>query len=405
MPPKTPCCDAPESEVERLIAEVNQLALSWKDRIQPHKPATSEQSTRLAADCAGYGSEVIAFTLLGLRRRAQVVMLSEIDPAKQALHPAVVKQCGWPRDRGHVYADIMKRDDEAAPSADVYIAGYPCPSYSKLGRRQGAADARGLVTLKGLRYIAAKRPRVVVLEQVAALKSKKHKRVWEFVQKIFHLLQYDMVHQVISPKHVSVPQSRDRLYLCAVAQESKKRKLSMPQPRSSCTDLHFFIDKAVRGEEMLSLPIYEEKLGQKMWEKLFILDVGSSLTWQHPLKNLSPCLTKARLQGNGFYLPKLRRRLRLAEAARLQSVPQEVAMSMRRKAERRGLKARTVEAALGDAMSIAVLMTALTRALDASGLTEDCVAKKDYWMKVPLGEPSARMVDRLFAQVCGGSNK
>ena len=221
-----------------------------------------------------------------------------------------------------------------------------------------------MVTIKGLRYIAAKRPRVVVLEQVAALTSKKHKRVWDFAQKIFQLLQYDMVHQVISPKHVSAPQSRDRLYVCAVAQESKKRKLSMPQPRSSCTDLHFFIDKAVRGEETLSLPTYEEKLGQKMWEKLFILDVGSSLTWQHPLKNLSPCLTKARLQGDGFYLPKLRRRLRLSEAARLQSVPQAVATSMQEKAERKGLKARTVEA-----MSIAVLMIVLTRALDASGLT------------------------------------
>ena len=238
----------------------------------------------------------------------------------------------------------MKRDDGAAPTADVYIAGYPRPSFSKLGRGQGVGDARGMVTIKGLRYIAAKRPRVVVLEQVAALMSKKHKRVWDFAQKIFQLLQYDMVHQVISPKHVSAPQSRDRLYVCAVAQESKKRKLSMPQPRSSCTDLHFFIDKAVRGEETLSLPTYEEKLGQKMWEKLFILDVGSSLTWQHPLKNLSPCLTKARLQGDGNYLPKLRRRLRLSEAARLQSVPQAVATSMQEKAERRGLKARTVEA-------------------------------------------------------------
>ena len=54
-------------------------------------------------------------------------------------------------------------------------------------------------------------------------------------------------------------------------------------------------------------------------------------------------------------------------------------------------------------MSIAVLMTVLTRALDASGLTRECFGKKDYWMNVPLGEASARMVDRLFTQVCGGS--
>ena len=56
-----------------------------------------------------------------------------------------------------------------APRLDFYSAGYPCPSFSRMGARRGTNDRRGLVTLQGLHYIATARPRALVLEQVSAI--------------------------------------------------------------------------------------------------------------------------------------------------------------------------------------------------------------------------------------------
>ena len=214
--------------------------------------------------------------------------------------------------------------------------------------------------------------------------------------KVLGLLGYKYDFKVLSPKQFSVPQSRPRVYLAAVAEESVvvKAALDPPLPRDTCTDLHHFIDKDVFGSETLALPVYEEKLGKQVWEKGYILDVGASDTFQHPLRNLSPCLTRTRLGQQGYYVPKLRHRLLLSEAARLQSVPRKVLDKMLETGPE-----RAVASAIGDAMSLCVLMTVLVRALDAAGLTTGLRLKRDYWKDVPLGEPAARMVDVLFDKV------
>ena len=150
------------------------------------------------------------------------------------------------------------------------------------------------------------------------------------------------------------------------------------------------------GSEKLDLPVYEEKLGSQMWERGWVLDVGSSPSFQHPLKNLCPCLTKTRLQQGGYYVTRLRRRLLVEEAGRLQSVPQQVLKQMVQAANDANLRQRAVDAALGDGMSVAVLMSALGVALDGSGMTSTMQRKRDYWLRVPCGSAAAQMSDRLF---------
>lgn len=72
----------------------------------------------------------------------------------------------------------------------VYIAGYPCPSYSNLGKGAGVQDRRGLLTLKGLEYVALRRPKLVVFEQVSSILQKKHSEVWNYVLKTLKTLDY-----------------------------------------------------------------------------------------------------------------------------------------------------------------------------------------------------------------------
>ena len=98
-------------------------------------------------------------------------------------------------------------------STHVYVAGFPCPSFSNLGRRRGVVDRRGLCTLSGPEYIARTRPKVIVLEQVASILHKTHAKVWGFVLKILAALKYKVVFKILNTKNFAVPQSRPRVYL------------------------------------------------------------------------------------------------------------------------------------------------------------------------------------------------
>ena len=125
-------------------------------------------------------------------------------------------------------------------------------------------------------YIAEKRPRAIILEQVAAILQKKHSKIFQFMQKILRELDYRFEIRVLNTKQFTIPHSRSRMYLIAVARESLVHELSFPPARSEHADLHFFLEKDKVGTEVLSLPFYEEKLGNRLFQKGYILDVGSS---------------------------------------------------------------------------------------------------------------------------------
>ena len=56
-----------------------------------------------------------------------------------------------------------------ARNVDLYVAGYPCPSFSTLGRKRGGLDPRGIIPLYGLQRII----KACVLENMAGFLDKK----------------------------------------------------------------------------------------------------------------------------------------------------------------------------------------------------------------------------------------
>lgn len=155
--------------------------------------------------------------------------------------------------------------------------------------------------------------------------------------------------------------------------------LSWPAPRETHPDLHTFINKSVKGSERLTLPKYEEKLGQDMWNKGFVLDVQASPRFQHALANCSPCLLKTRCGQGGYYILKLQRRLLSEEVARFQGLPHPVIAAM---SALEGLSVRALDEAAGDAMSVNVLQLALRRCCDSAGLTK-LGPSKGFWLHCP----------------------
>lgn len=379
--------------LRRQLVRVNALAGNWQSRLLPYE-RKPQKTIRTASDCSGYGSDLIAYKLLGLQGRVRPVQMSENDSVKVVLHEAVAKACGW-HAQPATTGDMFLRKPEDSKASDVYVAGFPCPSFSRLGKGKGINDQRGFLTLKGMEHIALTRPQVIVLEQVASILQKKHEKVWNFVLKTLKSLNYDYIYKVMNTRDHAVPQSRPRVYLLAAVQEVGQGTLTLPEKRTVPVDLHHFLKKDQVGTEILRLPKYEHMLGPLTWQKGFVLDVGASPGWQHVVRNAAPCLIRTRMAQQGYYISKLKRRLLPEEAAVLQGVPAPVFSAMTAAAKENNIPLSAVAGSLGDAMSVNVLASVLMRGLTHAGLAK-FGPSQDYWRLAENGPSAAQLSDNLF---------
>ena len=53
-----------------------------------------------------------------------------------------------------------------APPCDILVGGFPCQSFSLMGKGLGTDDHRGIVVVGILRYVKKNTPAVVVLEKL-----------------------------------------------------------------------------------------------------------------------------------------------------------------------------------------------------------------------------------------------
>ena len=162
---------------------------------------------------AGIGGFHAALSALG----GHCVWASENDPAA-----AQVYENNW---GVRPYGDINEfANDEQVkvPDHDVLTAGFPCQPFSKSGKQQGMEEARGTLFYNIAKVVEAKRPQMVLLENVRNIAGPRHEHEWDSIIHTFHNLGYRVSKDawVISPHKLppdrgGTPQARDRVFICA----------------------------------------------------------------------------------------------------------------------------------------------------------------------------------------------
>ena len=116
----------------------------------------------------------------------------------------------------HLSADVTTRDHARLPRVDLYVAGFPCQDFSVKGQKRGRTAARGRLVDHPLAYIRAKRPRVVVLENVKGLVAPRNLPALRHV--VGHLQEsgYRVHLKVINSRDAGMVQNRERLWFVAI---------------------------------------------------------------------------------------------------------------------------------------------------------------------------------------------
>lgn len=150
--------------------------------------------------CCGIGGNSVAFRQAGL----EPVFACDIDQAAREVYADNLRLAAE--------GDLALVDPRAVPGHDVCVASPPCQPFSTAGERKGTDDARTGTLYSLLRFVAAKRPRVVVVENVAEMATG---AAFRLLRNGLRGLGYRLSWKVLKASEAGAAQTRERLFVVA----------------------------------------------------------------------------------------------------------------------------------------------------------------------------------------------
>ena len=182
----------------------------------------AENTLTVGTDCSGMDSPIHALQNLGISFKH----LFSCDN-----DPHAMKTISANHQPEKIYKDVKNRDNSKVPSSDLYIAGFPCQSFSAAGKQEGFEDkqGKGNVFFSILDYIKTQKPKVFILENVKGLvtldKGKCLRTILKALRSIPHQTTkqaYEIHHQVLNTKDHGIPQHRPRWYCVGIRKDTFK---------------------------------------------------------------------------------------------------------------------------------------------------------------------------------------
>jgi DNA (cytosine-5)-methyltransferase 1 len=151
------------------------------------------------------------------------------------------------------YGDIRKIKARSLPDFDLLIGGFPCQSFSVAGKRRGFKDTRGTLFFEIARILSAKKPKLLLLENVKGLLSHDQGRTFATILSTLDGLGYDIQWEVLNSKNFGVPQNRERVFIVGhLRKESRPEIFSIEKDDRRCGEQHVPKQKATRGVRNMS---------------------------------------------------------------------------------------------------------------------------------------------------------
>jgi DNA (cytosine-5)-methyltransferase 1 len=217
----------------------------------------------IGTDFSGIGSPEQALIKLGIKHKS--MFACDIDKyAKQSY------LANYNPER--FYNDITKRNHNEAPYVDLYVAGFPCQTFSMAGKRKGFEDTRGTLFFDLLKYLKAKKPKYFVLENVKGLLSHNGGRTFltildclaKTVNRQYSFTNYEdglnyyVYYKVLNTKDYGIPQNRERVFIVGFRDEKHSFKFPKKIPlelklkdvlQENVDNKYYLSDKMIKGIE------------------------------------------------------------------------------------------------------------------------------------------------------------
>jgi DNA (cytosine-5)-methyltransferase 1 len=168
---------------------------------------------------AGIGGFHLALSQLG----GTATFVSEIDDHARSIYERNLSGSVQGEISGDIIPLTESRVDPIIGPHDVLAAGFPCQPFSKSGFQRGVNETRGTLFYNIAKILEARKPRVVILENVRNLVGPNHRHTWALIRRTLRDLGYRTPEQptVFSPHLLpedllGAPQIRERVFIVGV---------------------------------------------------------------------------------------------------------------------------------------------------------------------------------------------
>ncbi len=141
------------------------------------------------------------------------------------------------------YGDLMKINTSKLPDFDFMIGGFPCQTFSIVGKREGFDDDRGNIIYGLIDILVKKNIKYFLLENVKGLVNHDKGRTFKIIKNKIENAGYNVYSKVLNSCNFGVPQKRERIYLVGIRKDLDNHKFEFPKGKPYNYNFEDFIDE------------------------------------------------------------------------------------------------------------------------------------------------------------------
>ena len=175
--------------------------------------------------------------------------------------------------------DIRNVNPDTLSDIDVLTAGFPCQPFSVMGYQRGFHDPRGNLFFEIARFIDAKMPRIVFLENVQNLMEHDNGKTFLVIYNTLAQLGYSVKYRVINATDVDIPQNRARIFIIAFRNIADCDRFVFPNPMPLKATINDIIDRSIKHDDIYYYGPenrYYHRLNTKITDKIGIYRIDDS---------------------------------------------------------------------------------------------------------------------------------
>ncbi len=262
-------------------------------------------------------------------------------------------------DDGRNFGDLTKVDIDKLPNFDFMIAGFPCQTFSIVGKRAGFEDERGQIIYSLIEIMKQKKVKYFILENVKGLINHDKGNTFKTIKEALENIGYNIYYKVLNSLDFGVPQIRERVYIVGFKKGYDNGMFEFPINNLSNKDFSWFIDEDNNLELDILDKTFQKYLSNKYNQNKIANEQVLSLEnyvidWrQSDLRKYDKIFPTLRAGRHGLLYIRNGKIKKLSgyEALLLQGFPKDIA----EKVKQNGLNNNKVLSQAGNAMTVNVI--------------------------------------------------
>lgn len=153
------------------------------------------------------------------------------------------------------YGNLKKITADKIPAFDLLIAGFPCQTFSVIGRQDGFSDDRGQIIFQLARILRETQPTCFILENVKGLVTHDKGKTIKVILDELTNSGYTVSYRVLTSLEHGVPQMRQRVYFVGFKTSLglDYTKFKWPEPVLVPALSNYLIDNSLANDERLDI--------------------------------------------------------------------------------------------------------------------------------------------------------